>query len=99
VDHDAGVGEAVALFGGAAAEEEGAHAGGLADADGGDWGMGIQLWVPGDGGNDGNTFRLDIGHAIIYCQTRRHAPSRRVDVEVDGLFGVVCFEEEELSDD
>ena len=39
VDHDAGVGEAEALLAGAAAEEEGAHAGGLADADGGDCGF------------------------------------------------------------
>lgn len=34
VDHDAGVREAVAFLGGAAGEEERAHAGGLADADG-----------------------------------------------------------------
>ncbi len=48
MDHDAGVREAVALLGGAAAEEQRSHAGGLADADGGDcFGLAMLVWVEG----------------------------------------------------
>ena len=41
MDHDGGVREAGALAGGAAGKEEGAHGGGLADADGGDGGRDV----------------------------------------------------------
>lgn len=37
-------------------------------------------------------------HCIIYREPRRHAPSRRVDVEVDGPRGVLGLEEEQLRD-
>lgn len=43
--------------------------------------------------------RLDISHGIVDGQARSDGPAWRVDVEMNRLFGVVGFEEEELRDD
>ena len=80
VHHDARVWQAEALSRGAAAEEQGAHGGGLADAGG------------GDGGGD-------VGHSVVDGEASGDGAAGGVDVEVDGFFGGVGFEEEELGDD
>ena len=72
--------QAKAFFGLPAAEEQRAHGGGLADA-------------------DGRHGRGDVGHGVVDGQAGGDAAAGRVDVERDGLFRVLGFEEEELGDD
>lgn len=41
----------------------------------------------------------DVGHCVVDGETGGYGPSGGVDVEVDGLLGVVGFKEEELGHD
>ena len=80
VDHDGRVGEAVALAGGAAGEQQRAHGRGLPEAGGLDLG-------------------LDVLHRVVDGEPGRDRAAGRVDVQADGLFGVVGVEVEEHGDD
>lgn len=80
VDHDPGVGEGAALARGAGGEEEGAHGGGLADAEGGDGGA-------------------DVLHGVVDGEAGGDGAAGGVDVEGEGLGGVLRLEEEELGHD
>ena len=42
---------------------------------------------------------MDVVHCVVDCEPGGDAAAGRVYVEVDGLFGIVGFEEEELGDD
>lgn len=95
--HYGGVGQAEAVAFGAAAEEQGAHGGGLPDAD------------CVDGAGDVGHCVVDCeaccagcellgGGRLERCFTGCDGAAGGVDVEVYGFFGVVCFEEEELGD-
>lgn len=80
MDHDAGVGQGAALAGGTRSEEEGAHGGGLADAEGADGGA-------------------DVLHGVVDGEAGGDDAAGGIDVHVDGLGGVLGFEEEELGND
>ncbi|MEY3456864.1 MAG: hypothetical protein RL215_21 [Planctomycetota bacterium] len=61
VDHDAGIGEGVSFAWGAGGEQDGAHAGGLSDAVGGDIAADVLHGViDGHAGGDGAAWGIDV---------------------------------------
>lgn len=41
-------------------------------------------------------WRRDVLHSVVNCQARGNDTTGRVDVELDGTLGVLCFEKEQL---
>jgi len=89
VEHDSGMGEAGPIALGASGEDHGSGAHGLPYTDGVDWGLDV---AEGVADSEGFSFVADRIPVVP-------GGTRRVDVEENGLFGIVKLQIEQLSDD